>query len=164
MVNLSVSSLALAAALASQTSAFSVPSSLTKSLTFGLTTKVHRNPAYSDPSSNLYSSLSDDKQQDEVASNDDFVSAIFEPNSKILGEAIKYEKLTIGVTKETFPGENRVSLSPASVELLVKAGFHVVVQSGGKSISQYFYLSSIWHFSRSISFIHCNYICRLPIG
>jgi len=43
-----------------------------------------------------------------------------------------YNKITIGILKETFPGENRVSLTPESVALLTKAGFHVVVQSGGR--------------------------------
>jgi NAD(P) transhydrogenase len=47
------------------------------------------------------------------------------------GQAIPYEKLTIGVIKETFPGENRVSQSPDSVRNLVKEGFTVVVQAGG---------------------------------
>ena len=138
MINLS--SLALAAVLADVCTAFSVPSSLTtatKPLALDITAKVQRypTPTHSIPRSILYSSLSDDKQKDEVSSgdNDDFVAQIFEPKDQLLGEAIEYEKLTIGVTKETFPGENRVSLSPTSVELLVKAGFHVVVQAGGES-------------------------------
>jgi hypothetical protein len=53
------------------------------------------------------------------------------PNKIRLGEAIPYEQLTIGVMKETYPGENRVSQSPDSVAVLVKAGFNVVVQAGG---------------------------------
>jgi len=48
-----------------------------------------------------------------------------------LGQARLYNQITIGVLKETYPGENRVSLTPESVALLTKAGFHVVVQSGG---------------------------------
>jgi NAD/NADP transhydrogenase alpha subunit len=62
----------------------------------------------------------------------DVIADIFQKQakSKILGEPIPYEKLTIGVVKETFENENRVALSPDSVELLVKAGFHVIVQSG----------------------------------
>lgn len=59
-------------------------------------------------------------------------SAAFEDSStKILGEPIPYEQLTIGVLKETFKGENRVSQTPDSVRSLVKAGFTVVVQSEG---------------------------------
>jgi hypothetical protein len=53
------------------------------------------------------------------------------PSPKILTQPIPYEELTIGVTKETYPGENRVSQTPDSVRGLVKAGFKVVVQSGG---------------------------------
>jgi hypothetical protein len=51
-------------------------------------------------------------------------------SSKILSDPIPYSQLTIGVMKETFKGENRVSITPDSAETLVKAGFHVVVQSG----------------------------------
>jgi len=35
--------------------------------------------------------------------------------------------------RETFKGENRVSVTPDSAETLIKAGFHVVVQSGAGS-------------------------------
>jgi NAD(P) transhydrogenase len=37
----------------------------------------------------------------------------------------------VGVLRERFPGENRVSQSPDSVASLVKAGFNVVVEAGG---------------------------------
>jgi len=43
-------------------------------------------------------------------------------SSSILGEPVPYSKLTIGVLKETYPGENRVSQTPDSVANLVKAG------------------------------------------
>ena len=56
-----------------------------------------------------------------------------EESSKIVGKAIPYEELTVGVLKESFPGENRVSQSPDAVSLLTKAGFNVIVQSGGAS-------------------------------
>jgi len=46
--------------------------------------------------------------------------------------AVPYDQLTIGVLKETFPGEMRVSQSPDSIATLVKAGFNVVVQAGGE--------------------------------
>ena len=141
MTNLS-SAAALGAAiilLSSRIDGFSTPSlSVTKPSTFGIT-KQHRHSENSVPTTRLYSSLSDDKQQNEDkvvqgSSSVDFVAEAFaaEPKSQILGAPIPYEKLTIGVTKEEFPGENRVSLSPDAVALLVKAGFHVVVQAGGK--------------------------------
>ena len=38
--------------------------------------------------------------------------------------------LTIGVPRETFPGEKRVATVPEVVEKLVKLGFKVAVQSG----------------------------------
>ena len=50
----------------------------------------------------------------------------------LLGQPIPYSELTIGVMKETYKGENRVSLSPDAVALLTKAGLDVVVESGGK--------------------------------
>jgi hypothetical protein len=65
---------------------------------------------------------------------EDTIEVVAQPqtNSKIrLGTAIPYEQLTVGVMKETFPGENRVSQSPDSVATLIKAGFNVIVQAGG---------------------------------
>ena len=50
---------------------------------------------------------------------------------KILGGKIPYSELTIGVLKETTPGENRVSQTPDTIRQLVKAGFNVAVQEGG---------------------------------
>ena len=59
-------------------------------------------------------------------------AAVLEPkDNRILGQPIPYNDLTIGVMKETFKGENRVSQTPDSIKMLVKEGFHVVVQSGG---------------------------------
>ena len=52
-------------------------------------------------------------------------------SSNLLGSAIPYEKLTIGILKEDFAGENRVSQTPESAQGLIKAGFKVVVQAGG---------------------------------
>jgi NAD(P) transhydrogenase len=51
-------------------------------------------------------------------------------NRIFIGNGIPYSELTVGVLKEHFPSENRVSQSPDSVANLVKAGFHVVVQAG----------------------------------
>jgi len=83
--------------------------------------------------SRIYVSTSPDKGRQ--VSDDDAVADTFNLETKpgILGQAIPYEELTIGVMKETFPGENRVSQTPDSVQSLVKAGFQVVVQEGGES-------------------------------
>ncbi len=40
------------------------------------------------------------------------------------------KSLTVGVPKETFPGENRVALTPAHVPLLAKGGMRVVIEAG----------------------------------
>ena len=50
---------------------------------------------------------------------------------------IPYNKLTIGVPKETFPNEKRVALSPAAVKLLTKEGFSVVIEDGAGSASKF---------------------------
>ena len=72
--------------------------------------------------------------EDQASKEEDKISEAFQEDtaSQILGNPIPYEELTIGVLKETFKGENRVSQTPESVANLVKAGFKVVVQSGGK--------------------------------
>lgn len=85
----------------------------------------------------LYSSISNDKSlsssEEKRQEQNELISSAFENlKPKIDGEPIPYEQLTIGIMKETFPGENRVSISPDSAELLVKAGFHVVVEKGGE--------------------------------
>jgi len=79
----------------------------------------------------LYSAV-DDKKIEVSEAMEENVKAAFElSSSKLLVDSpIPYSELTIGVTKETFKGENRVSLTPESVVLLTKAGFNVVVQSG----------------------------------
>ena len=45
--------------------------------------------------------------------------------------------MILGVPKETFPGENRVSLVPANIPGLIKAGFGVMVESGAGDKSRY---------------------------
>lgn len=60
---------------------------------------------------------------------------------EILGKPIPYSELTIGVLKETFPGENRVSQTPDSIKSLVKEGFTVVVESGGKLFLVYYFFT-----------------------
>jgi NAD(P) transhydrogenase len=43
---------------------------------------------------------------------------------------VPYSSITIGVPKETFPGERRVAQSVDSVKALIKAGFKVNIESG----------------------------------
>ena len=69
-----------------------------------------------------------DVEEDQPASK--FLEDPDAPN--LLGKPIPYSELTIGVLKETYPGENRVSQTPDSVHSLVKEGFTVVVEAGGK--------------------------------
>ena len=38
--------------------------------------------------------------------------------------------MKVGVPKETFPGEKRVAISPASIPALAKSGIEVLVESG----------------------------------
>lgn len=45
-------------------------------------------------------------------------------------KGIPYNKLTLGVPKETFLNEKRVALSPAAVLTLTKAGYNVLVEDG----------------------------------
>ena len=86
----------------------------------------------------LHSAVSDeqDSQTTTEQQQEDFTAVLqqtFESpsESKILGQPIPYAELTVGVMKETYKGENRVSLSPDAVGLLTKAGLDVVVESGG---------------------------------
>jgi len=55
-------------------------------------------------------------------------------SNRIQSDPIPYSELTIGVLKEVFPGENRVSQTPDTVNSLVSAGFNVIVQSGGACV------------------------------
>jgi Alanine dehydrogenase/PNT, N-terminal domain len=65
--------------------------------------------------------------------DDKSVSKVFElPSKNLIGKPIPYNKLTVGVLKEVYPGENRVAQTPDSVRTLVKAGLTVVIQAGGK--------------------------------
>jgi NAD(P) transhydrogenase len=66
----------------------------------------------------------------EEALEEKTVARFVEEGNRILGQPIPYDQLTIGVMKETFKGENRVSQSPDSVKMLIKEGFNVVVQAG----------------------------------
>ena len=96
----------------------------------------------------IYATVEDEQKKgsDKDTPNDDapaFISDAF--NKDDAEEAltffspIPYSKLTIGIVKETFKGENRVSQTPDSVKGLVAAGFTVIVESGGT------YGSHSWH-------------------
>jgi len=50
---------------------------------------------------------------------------------------IPYDRLTVGIPKETFPLERRVAATPESVERLVKPGFSVVVEKGAGEASHF---------------------------
>jgi hypothetical protein len=86
----------------------------------------------------LKSAVSDEQDASASATDqkqkDDFVQQKFESTATntLLGQPIPYSELTVGVMKETYKGENRVSLSPDAVALLTKAGLDVVVESGGE--------------------------------
>ncbi len=69
-----------------------------------------------------------DKEQREDTTSDAF---LIRESNKDWKQPIPYSELTIGVLKETYPGENRVSQTPDSVLGLVKAGFTVLVEAGG---------------------------------
>ncbi len=89
--------------------------------------------------SQLYSTVADERESVEQSKT----PAGFDPAheftgvapSKILGDKIPYSQLTVGVLKETYPGENRVSIAPESAKVLVDAGFSVIVESQGKDAS-----------------------------
>eukprot|EP01080_Neovahlkampfia_damariscottae_P011368 gene11368-4536_t len=52
-------------------------------------------------------------------------------------EGIPHSELTVGIPKETFENERRVSQTPESVEKLVKSGFSVLVESGAGSEAKF---------------------------
>lgn len=52
----------------------------------------------------------------------------------MLPPSTPYGQLTVGVPRETFPGERRVALSPANVKLLLKKGFSKVLVERGAGI------------------------------
>lgn len=118
-----------------------------RSLAFGpsLTTRsttVTRPVRYHRGRSSVFATVEEDTKQKKKFDEENPVAKFDDPNEpELLGEPIPYSELTIGVVKETFPGENRVSQTPDSIRSLVKEGFTVVVESGGKLI--YYYFSAI---------------------
>lgn len=79
-----------------------------------------------------YATVEKDKQKKKAVDEESVASKFNEQEPQLLGKPIPYSELTIGVLKENFKGENRVSQTPDSVSLLVKEGFSVVVESGGE--------------------------------
>jgi len=53
----------------------------------------------------------------------------------ILG--VPYNTLTIGVPKETFTGERRVSVTPTVTAALAKKGFSINVESGAGALASF---------------------------
>jgi NAD(P) transhydrogenase len=84
----------------------------------------HQHVALSTITTALFSTSTVERDTTPLASED-------VPKNKIQYQGIPYSELTIGVLKETYKGENRVSQTPDTVKNLVKEGFQVVVQSGG---------------------------------
>jgi len=91
-----------------------------------------RSPYYSAPTADgrLYVSASEELQKSPLPDDDDDDEPVKERKESLLGSPIPYSELTIGVLKETFKGENRVSQTPESVRALIKKGITVLVQSG----------------------------------
>jgi NAD(P) transhydrogenase len=89
-------------------------------------------------STSIYATIEDEQKErsdaDSLSNIADSISHSFnkDDSSEALTffSPIPYSELTIGIAKETFKGENRVSQTPESVRGLVKAGFTVVVESG----------------------------------
>lgn len=54
-----------------------------------------------------------------------------------LSSGVLYRDLVVGVPKETVQNERRVALSPAGVEMLVKQGFQVQIESGAGQESKF---------------------------
>lgn len=75
------------------------------------------------------------RQQQKQSRDDAKLFSSADVTNKIHGSvAIPYSELTIGVLRERMDGETRVSQTPDSVANLVKAGFTVLVESGGKYV------------------------------
>eukprot|EP00555_Chaetoceros_dichaeta_P004244 CAMPEP_0198261904 /NCGR_PEP_ID=MMETSP1447-20131203/10522_1 /TAXON_ID=420782 /ORGANISM="Chaetoceros dichaeta, Strain CCMP1751" /LENGTH=1137 /DNA_ID=CAMNT_0043949961 /DNA_START=117 /DNA_END=3530 /DNA_ORIENTATION=+ len=114
--------------------AFSPPPSLVPKANLNSKLAHPKIPVPNSYTSQLYSAIEDNKQEEYISSENDIevlASAFEGKTSNLLGDSpVPYSELTIGISKETFKGENRVSLSPESASLLTKAGFNVVVQAG----------------------------------
>jgi hypothetical protein len=58
-------------------------------------------------------------------------------NKKPAPSGIKYSDLTIGVPKETYANERRVSLTPAAVKTLTKQGFKLSVEENAGVLAKF---------------------------
>ena len=112
----------------------------------------------------IYATVEDEqKAEANVPSNEtDTVSDSFNKDESedamTFFSPIPYSELTIGIIKETFKGENRVSQTPDSVAGLVKAGFTVIVESGGTIYCHQIELNFVVSFERNCTNI---FIIRL---
>ena len=98
----------------------------------GVPRGLSKSPSYSSVHPRLFSTVPDNKKESDTATkkydpSDDFTG---ESPSKLIGEKVRYSDLTVGVLKEKYPGENRVSIAPDSAKLLVDAGMSVIVEAG----------------------------------
>lgn len=111
---------------------FTLPSSHRAAIAHGLPTTPSPPFQYASIEPHLFSTVSDSKKESDTVAKKYVPSDDFEglSPSKILGEKIPYADLTVGVLKESYPGENRVSIAPDSAKLLVNAGMSVVVETG----------------------------------
>jgi len=110
---------------------FTLPYSQT-AIPHGLSTTPSPPFQYASIEPHLFSTVSDSKKGVDTATkkydpSDDFTGT---SPSKILGEKVPYSDLTVGVLKESYPGENRVSIAPDSAKMLVNAGMSVIVETG----------------------------------
>jgi len=123
---------AVAALLLVPSHSFTLPSSHRAAIPHGLSTTSSPPFQYASIEPQLYSTVSDSKKGADTTTkkydpSDDFTG---KSPSKILGEKVPYSDLTVGVLKESYPGENRVSIAPDSAKMLVNAGMSVVVETG----------------------------------
>ncbi len=61
----------------------------------------------------------------------------------VAAPGIPYSELTLGVPKESWDGERRVSLSPAALQGLLKAGFKGAIVESGAGVGARFTVSPI---------------------
>jgi hypothetical protein len=90
-----------------------------------------RQPQHHKPLVSLYASVAEDVTEDDQQKKTKPQKRSQSSQGRRFDDPVPYSELTIGVMKETFPGENRVSQTPDSVANLVKAGLTVIVEQGG---------------------------------
>jgi NAD(P) transhydrogenase len=73
----------------------------------------------------LYASLASDAHDEEVPTTPPFTAGA-------------YSTLAIGIPKESYPGERRVAITPANVQLLLKKGFsRILIEQGAGQEAQF---------------------------